>query len=956
MVEGAVDSLDRNSYVPLITRYFSEEGKDIYKEIPWDKSDIQLTDDDNKPTFKQKDCEFPAWFSSLARKVVASRYFYGYQKSIERESSYRQLGGRVCETIADWGLKDNYFNKKEALVFEQELAKLVFNQMGAFNSPVWFNVGLHRYKSRKLKDEKLSWIIAKEDMTIPYETPYGNVEMKVKKGTAVPVSSIKDKSSCQTSACFIQSVGDTMEDILMLAVYEGLLFRHGSGTGTDLSTLRSARETLSGGGKPSGPLAYLCFYDQIARIVKSGGRNRRAAKMDSLKDKHPDIKEFIEAKTTQEKLLKNLIRLGYNPNFAKENVLYQNANLSVRLSDEFMNAVEEDKDWKTIPVHSMDLADDMPTYKARQLFQLIAEGTYICGDPGIQYDTTINLWHTCPNSGPINASNPCSEFMFIDNSSCNLASLNLRGFVDENGKFKVSDFKQATRIFAIAQDLLYDNSSYPRKEIAENSYRFRPLGQGYANLGGLLMSMGIPYDSDEGRAIASTISALQTANVYKTSIEMAKKLGPFEAFEENKEPMLKVIKMHRDHVKKIDGSKLPKNLGLEEALDSALEDFEYDFREGEKYGFRNAQATVLAPTGTIGFMMDCDTTGMEPDIALIKYKLLAEGGTLKIVNNSVPFSLKKLGYSNEQIESIKKYLDENETIEGSELKEEHLPVFDCAFKPKKGKRFIGPRGHLKMMAAIQPFISGAISKTINLDEKVTAKEIENIYKEAWKMGLKAVAIYREGTKNLQPLSVSKKSGGLEQILTPIRRKLSTTRNSITHKFNVAGHEGYLTVGLYENGDPGELFITMSKEGSTIGGLMDTIGTLTSFALQYGIPLGDLANKLRNNRFEPYGVVYEGHEDIKTVLSLTDYIYTWMAKKFGCEIEPNPKAYDFEKAQKRPQKAEEQDKNSNKKSLVFAGEPGGFCIKCGSQMFRFGHCEERCSNPKCDHISYNGCGQ
>jgi len=534
-----------DGYGLVIDRYFTHEGLDVYEGIPWNKSDVEITDEGRKPLFTQKDCEFPRYFSELARKVIASKYFYGDQENIERESSLRQLVGRVSETIANWGLKDRYFNENSKEIFNQEISKLAFDQRASFNSPVWFNVGTDRYPSRKTKDDK---------------DEYSFIGDRIKK---IPKGKIHLYP--QTSACFIQSVADTMKDILMLSVYEGILFSHGSGSGTDLSTLRSSRESLSGGGKPSGPLAYFAFYDQIARIVKSGGKTRRAAKMNSLKVSHPDIKEFIEAKMIQEKLIRDMINAGYDSDFAVDNALYQNANLSIRASDEFMNAVEKDEDWQTVPVHNMELVDQMPKYKANNLMDLIAKGTWECGDPGMQFDTTINMWHTCPNSGRINASNPCSEYMFIDNSSCNLASLNLRGFVDENGKFNTSDFKKAVEYVAIAQDLLYDNSSFPRKEIAENSHKFRPLGQGYGNLGGLLMSWGIPYDSDEGRAIASTITALQTANVYKASTKMAKGLGAFEEFDKNKDAMLNVIKMHLDYTKKIDKKLLPKDLGLEEA-------------------------------------------------------------------------------------------------------------------------------------------------------------------------------------------------------------------------------------------------------------------------------------------------------------------------------------------------------------------------------------------------------
>lgn len=950
------------------------KGEDPYKTINWTKTDAQITNEQGEVLFLQKGVEAPSFYSELARKVIASRYFYGERNSNERESSVRQLVGRVAETIAYWGLKQGYFTELSSKMYHYELARLDFDQMVSFNSPVYFNVGTDRYPSRKTKDTRLEYIIADKDTTMSLSFNGKTAEIPIKKGEVIIVPYGQNHLYPQTSACFINSVEDNMESIMELAATEAFLFRHGSGTGTDLSTLRSSREGLSGGGKPSGPLAYEVFYDKVAGIVKSGGKTRRAAKMNSLRVDHPDIMEFITAKMEQEVLVNALMDYaGYDWKKARENVHFQNANFSIRIPDEFMNAVKNNLEWQTIPVHSKEMADKMPKYKARDLFRKIAEGTRACGDPGIQYDTTINKWHTCPNSGTgrINASNPCSEYMFVDNSSCNLASLNLMSFINPDGSFNVDDFGNAIRILTIGQDILYDNSSFPKIEIAENSHKFRPLGMGYANLGSLLMFLGLPYDSNEGRATAAAITSLLTAKVYETSTELAEKIGAFEEFEKNKEPMMKVMRMHKESLKNIDRNKLLK--GLEKILDLSEKTWENVIGRGELYGFRNAQATVLAPTGTIGFKMDCATTGIEPDIALVKYKLLAEGGQLKIINYTVQPALQRLGYTEEQIKSIIDYIEKNDTIEGSILKEEHLPIFDCAFKPKKGKRNIDAMGHIKMMAAVQPFLSGAISKTININKEVNVEEIERLYMAAWELGLKAVAIYRDGSKRYQPLSVEDSKSDLEKRISamgkPFRRKLPTTRPSITHKFNVAGHEGYLTVGLYEDSTPGELFITMSKEGSTIGGLMDTIGTLTSFALQYGIPLKDLVNKLRNNRFEPYGMVFEGDENIKTVCSLTDYIYSWMAKQFNCDIKPNPTAYDDEHEENNAGAfADAIAKSINlvsntsvlepkiKNSLKISGEPGGFCIICGSQMYKFGHCEERCPKEGCGHIEYNGCGK
>jgi ribonucleoside-diphosphate reductase alpha chain len=661
-----------------------------------------------------------------------------------------------------------------------------------------------------------------------------------------------------------------------------MLFKHGSGTGTDLSTLRSSKEKLAGGGKPSGPLSFMRVYDQIAAVIKSGGKTRRAAKMQSLKIDHPDIKEFITCKTVEEKKAWTLIEAGYTGEHnseAYESVMFQNSNLSVRITDEFMQAVEKDDTWTT---YAVTTGKKLGTHSARELMQLIAEGTRICGDPGVQYHSTINRWHTCPNSGPINASNPCSEYMFVDDSACNLASLNLMKFRKEDGSFDVVAFKKAVRLFVIAQEILVDTGSYPDKPITINSHRFRPLGLGYANLGSLIMSLALPYDSDQARSIASAISAIMTGTAYAASAEIAQLKGPFEEFGKNKEPMLKVINMHRQHAHDLPETHCPDYLrdAAKDAWDEAVD-------AGTKIGFRNAQVTVLAPTGTIGFMMDCDTTGVEPDIALIKYKLLAGGGMLKLVNKTVPMALERLGYTPEDIKAICDTIDEQETIEGAaKLSPDHVAIFDCAFKPRNGKRFIHYMAHLKMMAAVQPFISGAISKTINMPKESTTEEIQTAYMEGWKLGLKAVAIYRDGSKRLQPVSTDKHKGGkgkagaeVAAVGRPFRRRLPDTRHSITHKFSVAGHEGYLTVGLYEDGQPGELFITMAKEGSTVGGLMDVIGTCTSMALQYGVPLITLVDKFRHARFEPSGMT--SNRDIPFAKSLIDYIFCWL----GCQFIP-----------------------------------------------------------------------
>jgi len=844
-----------------IERFFSTPGVHPFEQLEWETRSAKIASDNGEIIFEQNDIEVPTSWSQLATKVVASKYFYGDIESGTRENSLKQLVHRVCRAIADRGKADGYFaTEQDGETFYNELTWLCVNQHGAFNSPVWFNVGLFDVYGIRGSKHNYHWDNQQQKAVAcegSYEYP-------------------------QASACFIQSVDDSMQDIMRLAMSEAMLFKHGSGTGTDLSTLRSSKEKLSGGGKPSGPLSFMRVYDQIAAVIKSGGKTRRAAKMQSLKISHPDIKEFITCKTEEEKKAWALIEAGYNGDYNNEaysSVMFQNSNLSVRVTDEFMQAVEKDASWAT---YAVTTGEKVQEYSARELMGLIAEGTRICGDPGLQYHSTINRWHTCPNSGPINASNPCSEYMFINDSACNLASLNLMKFRREDGSFDVDGFKKAVRLFIIAQEILVDNGSYPDESIAVNSHLFRPLGLGYANLGSLCMSLALAYDSDQARALATAISAIMTGTAYTASAEIALYKGTFERFGENADAMLKVISMHRQMAYDIPEPYCPDYL-----RNAAKDAWDQAFDAGSKVGFRNAQVTVLAPTGTIGFMMDCDTTGIEPDIALVKYKLLAGGGMLKLVNKTVPMALERLGYSIEDIKSICDYIDKNETIEGAEkLSDDHLPIFDCAFKPRNGKRYIHYMAHLRMMAAVQPFISGAISKTINMPKESTAEEISMAYMEGWKMGLKAVAIYRDGSKMLQPVSTKKHKDtkaktaaeGHNQSM-PFRRRLPDTRQSITHKFSVANHEGYLTVGLYEDGQPGELFITMAKEGSTIGGLMDAIGTCTSMALQYGVPLITLVDKFRHARFEPAGMT--SNRDIPFAKSLIDYIFCWL----GCQFIP-----------------------------------------------------------------------
>ena len=821
----------------------------------WDLRTAAIKGEDGKVLFEQTACEIPAAWSQLATNVVVSKYFYGEIHTPEREHSVKQLVHRVARTIADWGIKDGYFKtKQDGENFYRDLAWLCVHQHGAFNSPVWFNVGLYNQYGVKGAPCNWRWDEAKRDVVVPdnpYEFPQG-------------------------SACFIQSVRDNMEDIMDLARSEAMLFKFGSGTGTDLSTLRSQREKLAGGGKPSGPLSFMRVYDQVAAVVKSGGKTRRAAKMQSLKVHHPDIMEFIECKSKEEKKARVLIEKGgYDANFngeAYSSILFQNANLSVRLSDEFMEAVQRDDTWTTRWVTDSSKAG--PSFKAREVINRMAECAWQCGDPGVQYDTTINRWHTCPNSGRINASNPCSEYMFLDDTACNLASINLMKFRKPDGHFDVERFSAACRVFFIAQEILVDHASYPTQRIARNSHLFRPLGLGYSNLGSMLMANGLAYDSDAGRGLCGALTAILHGTANRTSAELAAAVGPFEGFAANREPMLNVMQMHRDAVEKIDPS-CPAYLH-----DAARRVWSEVLEGGRRHGYRNAQATVLAPTGTISFLMDCDTTGIEPDIALVKYKQLAGGGMLKIVNQTVPLALRTLGYDEPTVENVLAYIDKSDTIEGAPgLKSNHLSVFDCAFKPRLGERSIAWEAHVKMMAAAQPFISGAISKTVNMPRETTPADIAGSYIEGWRMGLKALAIYRDGSKESQPLSTSTEGdkAAAKTTAAPRRERLPDTRRSVTHKFSVGGHEGYITVGLYDDGRPGELFITMAKEGSTIGGLMDAFGTAVSMSLQYGVPLEVYAKKFSHTRFEPWG--YTKNPDIPVAKSLVDYIFRWMATEF-----------------------------------------------------------------------------
>ena len=812
-----------------VTRRFTRDGVHPFDEVTWEKRSAIIGNERGETVFEQTEVEIPSSWSQMATNVVVSKYFRGPLGTPRRETSVRQVIARVCDTIANWGREGGYFaSEQDAQAFQDELTHLVLHQKMSFNSPVWFNIG------------------------VPGTRP-------------------------QASACFINSVEDTMESILGLAKTEGMLFKYGSGTGTNLSPLRSSNEQLGGGGTASGPVSFMKGFDAFAGVIKSGGTTRRAAKMVILNVDHPDVEEFITCKVNEERKAWALIEAGYDSSFTGEaygSVFFQNSNNSVRVTDEFMRAVAEDRDWHLHAVTDGNRV--VKTMRARAVMRLMAESAWQCGDPGIQYDTTINDWHTSANSGRINASNPCSEYMFLDDSACNLASLNLMKFLNEDGSIDVEGYRHAVHVTITAQEILVGNAAYPTERIGKNSVDFRPLGLGYANLGALLMARGVPYDSPEGRDLAACITAVMTGEAYAQSARMAREVGPFTGFAVNRQPMLRVIAKHREAAYNIPSENVEADLvaAARRAWDEAHE-------LGAKHGYRNGQATVLAPTGTIGFMMDCDTTGVEPDIALVKYKKLVGGGMLKIVNQTVPLALQRLGYGDTAVGDICAHIDANDTIEGApSLRDEELAVFDCAFTPQNGTRSIAWQGHVRMMSAVQPFISGAISKTVNMPNEATVDDIEQAYIDGWKLGLKALAIYRDGSKRSQPMATSmdKTTGRMVQIVErPLRKRLPAERNALTHRFEVGGHEGYITVGLYDDGQPGEIFLKMAKEGSTVSGLMDAFATAVSLALQYGVPLQALVDKLSHTRFDPQG--FTKNPEVPIAKSLMDYIFRWMASRF-----------------------------------------------------------------------------
>jgi ribonucleoside-diphosphate reductase alpha chain len=954
-------------------RLFTKAGVSPYNEIEWELRNAQITDSQGGMIFEQKDVEVPKDWSMTATNIVASKYLHGQIGTDERETGVRQLVARVAETIRDWGMKDGYFHTSEdAATFHDELVHMLLRQHVAFNSPVWFNVGCDRIEP---KSEATNW---------HWNYTSNQVEFGAT-GYTRP----------QCSACFINSIKDSLDSILTLAKTEGMLFKWGSGTGTNLSPLRSSTEVLSGGGTASGPLSFMKGFDAFAGVIKSGGKTRRAAKMVILNIDHPDIVDFINCKSKEEAKAHALVLQGYDGSHpdsdAYSSIFFQNANNSVRVTDDFMVAVMRDTDFSTKSIVDGRVVQ---TFKAKDLMGKISEATWQCGDPGMQYDTTVNRWHTSKNTARINASNPCSEYMFLDDSACNLASLNLLKFAP-NGTFDIEGYRHAVDITITAQEILVDNAGYPTEIIGKNSHDYRPLGLGYANLGALLMAAGLPYDSDAGRDYAACVTAIMCGQAYLQSSKIAELCEPITPITDtvqtrlgvttaeampgaacpgwyiNREPFLDVIRMHRASVNNISKNNVPASL-----LEASKTCWDEALSHGEKFGYRNSQVTVLAPTGTIGFMMDCDTTGIEPDLALIKYKKLVGGGMIKIVNNTVPGALFKLGYTHEQADAIVSYIDATGTIEGApHVKDDHLAVFDCSFKPSKGTRSIHYLGHLKMMAAAQPFISGAISKTVNLPNNATVDDISETYVQAWKLGIKAVAVYRDGCKQSQPLSTAgsktanstkddaaRNAAALanpyfeEDMDAPpraVRHRLKDERMSITHKFNIAGHEGYITVGLYPNGQPGEIFIQMAKEGSTVSGLMDSFALAVSIGLQHGVPLKLFCEKLAHTRFEPNG--FSSNPDIGYAKSIMDYIFRWLQLRFMTgqqqflfeNLRPKPVAAPEGTSSLDPANIPQATENRELRtgsihaadalsSLIDMGDAPS-CHVCGSIMVRNGSC-------------------
>jgi len=882
--------------------HFTGGLPDVWDSVKWEVRSARISGESGEIVFEQDDVEVPASWSALATSIVASKYFRGHIGTPHRESSVKQLIGRVVRTITEWGREGGYFaGEEQARTFSDELTYILLHQKACFNSPVWFNLGV--------------------------------VEPN---GAMVPQ---------QASACFINSVEDTMTSIMDLAKIEAMLFKGGSGTGSNLSALRSSREALGGGGRASGPVSFMRGFDAFAGVIRSGGKTRRAAKMVILNADHPDILEFIKCKSEEEKKAWSLIDAGYNGHFnvsggAYDSIQYQNANHSVRVSDAFMRAVESNGPWQTRAVTTGEVMD---SYEARDLMSEIAEAAHVCGDPGLQYDTTINRWNPVKNTGRINSTNPCAEFIFLDDTACNLASLNLLAFADDRGRFLVEDYKQAVDILILAMEIIVGFADYPTPAIEQNSHRLRPLGLGYANLGALLMLNGSAYDSDEGRNLAAAITSLMCGRAYLRSAEIARGLGPFSEYAKNRAGFLEVIGLHREYAERIESPGVPADLHSE-----ARQIFGEALELGRQHGFRNAQVTVIAPTGTIAFMMDCDTTGVEPDIALVKYKQLVGGGVLKIVNRTIPFALRNRGYTSDEVDKILSHIEEFGTIEGApELRDEDLSIFDCAFPAARGGRAIPYMGHVRMMAAVQAFLSGGISKTVNMPSESTPEDITQVYLTGWKLGLKCLAIYRDGSKRSQPLNTSRQDGeGVEDEaeaeVQPRRRRLPDERPARTHKFSIAGHDGYITVGMYEDGSPGEVFLRMAKEGSTISGLMDSIALMTSMALQYGVPLKALVDKFSHTRFEPSG--FTQNSNIPFAKSVMDYVFRWLGLSF-------PEAGEVgEDLQETESESVGLDDSTDDRVVTIRGgsreDPGATyvgqedappCTNCGSIMIRAGAC-------------------
>ena len=886
-------------------RHFTQEGVHPYDEVEWETRDAVIPNyKEGGNAFEQRGVEFPKSWSQNATNIVSQKYFRGTPGTPERESSARQMVARVVDTIAGWGVKDGYFSTDvDARTFADELTHLLVNQKAAFNSPVWFNVGA--------------------------------------------------EPNPQCSACFILSVDDTMSSILNWYVEEGTIFKGGSGSGINLSSIRSSKEHLAGGGTASGPVSFMRGADASAGTIKSGGKTRRAAKMVVLNVDHPDIRDFVWCKAVEERKARVLRDAGFDMDLDGSDsysMQYQNANNSVRVTDEFMRAYLEDRDWK---LKAVTTGETLETVRARDLMREMAQAAWECADPGMQYDTTTNDWHTCPASGRINASNPCSEYLHLDNSACNLASINLLKFLDEDGNFDIPAFKHAVEVVFTAQEIIVGNSSYPTEKIERNAKDFRQLGLGYANLGALLMARGLPYDSDGGRAWAGAITALMTGQAYRTSARIAEKMGAFAGYGPNRDAMLRVIRKHSAATDDIDAELVPEGL-----LQAARTSWQEALSLGEQHGYRNSQATVLAPTGTIGLMMDCDTTGIEPDLALVKTKKLVGGGSMQIVNQTVPRALRRLGYAEDQVQAVVAYISEHNTVAGAPfLKEQHYPVFDCSM----GERAIHYTGHVRMMAAAQPFLSGGISKTVNMPEQATVEEVEQLFLEGWRLGLKALALYRDNCKVGQPLSADKKKTTVavkagESVVElpgkPVRRRLPNARPAKTFSFAVGDAEGYITAGEYEGDGVGEVFLKVAKQGSTLSGVMDAFAIAVSIGLQYGVPLEAFVSKFVNMRFEPSGITNDA--DIRFASSLVDYIFRRLALEY---LPPDKRAglgiRSIEERTERPQGGGDAEQGEVERpaprlaSVADANVPressgtsfldAPLCYACGSKMQPAGSC-------------------